>query len=94
MIDFGMNVQEAGDAARFNHAAGSSPTRRVVPEGGLLRVESGVDEAVVEKLKRRGHTVEVAPGDYGGYQAILWDPVNRVYHGASEMRKDGMSIGY
>jgi gamma-glutamyltranspeptidase/glutathione hydrolase len=94
MIDFGMNVQEAGDAARFNHAAGTSPTRRVIPEGGLLRVESGVDEVVVEKLRRRGHTVEVAPGDYGGYQAILWDPVSRVYHGASEMRKDGMAIGY
>ncbi len=94
MIDFGMNVQEAGDAARFNHAASTSPTRPIVPEGGLLRLESGVDEAVVEELKRRGHIVEVEPGDYGGYQAIMWDPVNRVYHGASEMRKDGMAIGY
>ena len=94
MIDFGMNVQEAGDAARFNHTSTSSPTRHVEVEGGLLRLESGVDEAVVEELRRRGHTVVVEPGDYGGYQAILWDPVNRVYHGASEMRKDGLAIGY
>jgi gamma-glutamyltranspeptidase/glutathione hydrolase len=94
MIDFGMNLQEAGDAARFNHAESTSPTRPIVPEGGLLRLESGVDEAVVEELRRRGHTVEVEAGDYGGYQAILWDPANRVYHGASEMRKDGLAIGY
>jgi gamma-glutamyltranspeptidase/glutathione hydrolase len=94
MIDFGMNVQEAGDAARFNHVDSVSPLRPVVPEGGLLRLESGVDEAVVDELRRRGHTVVVEPGDYGGYQAIQWDPVNRVYRGASEMRKDGMAIGY
>jgi gamma-glutamyltranspeptidase/glutathione hydrolase len=94
MIDFGMNVQEAGDAARFNHTSSSSPTRVVEVEGGLLRLESGVGETVVEELRRRGHTVLVEPGEYGGYQAILWDPVNRVYHGASEMRKDGQAIGY
>ena len=64
-----------------------------MPEGGLLSLESGVDEAVVEELRRRGHP-SGRGGDYGGYQAILWDPVNRVYHGASEMRKDGMAIGY
>jgi gamma-glutamyltranspeptidase/glutathione hydrolase len=94
LIDFGMNVQEAGDAARFNHAESTSPTRPVVPAGGLLRLENGVDEAVAEELRRRGHNVKVEPGDYGGYQAIMWDPVNRVYHGASEMRKDGVAIGY
>jgi gamma-glutamyltranspeptidase/glutathione hydrolase len=94
MIDFGMNVQEAGDVARFNHVVRTSPLRPIVPEGGLLRLESGVEDAVVEELKRRGHTVVVESGDFGGYQAILWDPVNRVYHGASEMRKDGMAIGY
>jgi gamma-glutamyltranspeptidase/glutathione hydrolase len=94
MIDFGMNVQEAGDAARFNHVVRTSPLRPIVPEGGLLRLESGVEEAVVEELKRRGHTVVIESGDFGGYQAIRWDPANRVYHGASEMRKDGMAIGY
>ncbi len=96
MIDFGMNVQEAGDAPRYRHSGSSQPTG-VASEGiGTLSLESGFDEAVVEALRLRGHVVrfgERSPG-MGGYQAIQWDPVRRVYFGASEMRKDGTVVGY
>ncbi|HMB94142.1 MAG TPA: gamma-glutamyltransferase, partial [Rhodothermales bacterium] len=95
LIDFGMNVQEAGDAARYRHYGSSQPTGEKMTDGGTLNLESGVSNEVVEDLRRRGHDVWVGTdGGYGGYQAILWDSANGVYHGASEMRKDGQAAGY
>ena len=94
LIDFGMNVQEAGDAARYNHSGSSQPTGRIMIDGGRVALESGIGEAIRQELRRRGHQLRDAPGAFGGYQAILWDSVNRVYQGASEMRKDGQAVGY
>jgi gamma-glutamyltranspeptidase/glutathione hydrolase len=94
LIDFGMNVQEAGDAARYRHTGSSQPTGGTMTDGGVLNVESGVPVEVIEELRRRGHTVRVRAGGYGGYQMILWDAEHEVYHGATELRKDGVAIGY
>lgn len=96
LVDFGMNVQEAGDAARYRHVGSSQPTGAKRSGGGSLILESGFPESVLEALKALGHDVSYARGDagMGGYQAIRWDPVRRVYFGASEMRKDGTVIGY
>lgn len=95
MIDFGMNVQEAGDAARYRHIGSSQPTGEVMTDGGTLQLESGVPATTAEALRQRGHRIMHGEGGFfGGYQAIQWDPVHRVYHGASEMRKDGLVIGY
>lgn len=96
IIDFGMNVQEAGDAARYNHAGSTQPfvVGEGMVDGGVLQVESGVSPSVIEQLQARGHQVVVTKGPFGGYQAILRDPETGVYWGASEMRKDGMAIGY
>lgn len=95
MIDFDMNVQEAGDAARYRHIGSSQPTGEIMTDGGTLQLESGVPEATAAALRARGHRVMHGEGGFfGGYQAIQWDPVQRVYHGASEMRKDGLVIGY
>ncbi len=94
IVDFGMNVQEAGDAARYRHYGSSSPTGEAMDGRGLLRVESGVPQAVVTALEGRGHAVDVGAGGYGGYQAILWDPEAGVYWGGTEMRKDGTVAGY
>jgi gamma-glutamyltranspeptidase/glutathione hydrolase len=93
-IDFGMNVQEAGDAARLQHEGSSEPTGEKMADGGSVQVESGVPQASVDALTRRGHTVIAGNGGFGGYQAIRWDAANRVYHGASESRKDGCAAGY
>ena len=93
IIDFGMNVQEAGDAARYNHSGSSQPTGTVMTSGGLLALEGGIPLPVRSKLEKRGHRISMN-GSFGGYQAILWDWRNKVYHGASEMRKDGQAIGY
>ncbi|NRB42055.1 MAG: gamma-glutamyltransferase [Pseudomonadales bacterium] len=94
LIDFGMNIQEAGDAARYRHAA-RSVTGDLIPGSGKLYLESGIDTKVEEQLKKLGHkVVRTSRGGYGGYQAIFWDSDNGVYHGASEMRKDGLAIGY
>ncbi len=94
IVDFGMNVQEAGDAARYRHYGSSSPTGAAMDGRGTLRLESGITQHVVEVLKGRGHAVDVGAGGYGGYQAIMWDPDEGVYWGGTEMRKDGTVVGY
>lgn len=93
LIDFGMNVQEAGDAARFSHSGSSEPVGTMMTNGGRLALESGISKEVRTALERRGH--HLAETDFfGGYQAIRWDAVNRVYWGATDMRKDGQAAGY
>ena len=82
LIDFGMNVQEAGEAARINHG------------GGGISVESAVSESARSGLVRRGHAVSPGFGAFGGFQGILIDPQTGVYLGGSDPRKDGLAIGY
>ncbi|WP_242116922.1 gamma-glutamyltransferase [Aestuariivivens sediminicola] len=94
IIDFGMNVQEAGDAPRWDHSGSSSPTGEPADGRGEIHVESGIPYKTVRDLMFRGHKVGFGLGYYGGYQAILWDGKNKVYHGASESRKDGQVAGY
>ncbi|HMB64132.1 MAG TPA: gamma-glutamyltransferase [Eudoraea sp.] len=94
LIDFGMNLQEAGDAPRWDHTGGSSPTGVISGEAGEIRLESGIPYKTVRGLMDKGHRVSFGRGIYGGYQAILWDSENKVYHGASESRKDGQAAGY
>ncbi|MDX1331422.1 MAG: gamma-glutamyltransferase [Robiginitalea sp.] len=93
LIDFGMNLQEAGDAPRWDHTGGSSPTGEN-RGSGAVRIESGIPYQTVRGLMDRGHQVRYARGVYGGYQAILWDATTQSYHGASESRKDGQAAGY
>ncbi|MSU69749.1 MAG: gamma-glutamyltransferase [Opitutaceae bacterium] len=93
-IDFGMNVQEAGDAARWQHEGSSEPTGEKMRAGGYVQLESGVPYESARGLVQRGHDVRAGNGGFGGYQAIRWDAKNRVYRGASESRKDGCAIGY
>jgi gamma-glutamyltranspeptidase/glutathione hydrolase len=95
LVDFGMNLQEAGDAVRYHHTDSSEPTGTVMTDGGVLHIEDGLPAAVLDELKRRGHVLKPEPvGAYGGYQAIWRDPVTGVYSGATEKRKDGCAAGY
>lgn len=94
MIDFGMNVQEAGDAARWQHLGSSQPTGTVMTDGGWVELESGYPWETVRALKNLGHDIRSGNGGFGGYQAILRDSKNETYQGASESRKDGQAAGY
>ena len=94
IIDFDMNLQEAGDAPRWYHEGSSEPTGGVMTAGGWVSLESGFSYEAVRGLLTRGHRVRSAIGVYGGYQAILRDPETGVYFGASEARKDGAAAGY
>ena len=94
MIDFDMNLQEAGDAARVRHVGSSQPTDEKMTDGGAVFIESGIGEEVREQLRKRGHTIEAERQDVGGYQAIFWNEEQGVYYGASESRKDGQAAGY
>ncbi len=94
MIDFGMNLQEAGDAPRILHTGSSQPTGEVMTDGGYVSLESGFSMETRRELMKMGHTLQEAVGPYGGYQAIMRDPQSGVYYGASETRKDGQAAGY
>ena len=94
LVDFGMNLQEAGDAPRIHHWGSSEPTGERMDDGGTVNLETGWSYEVVRGLMARGHQVAFSRGPYGGYQAILRDPETGVYYGASESRKDGQAAGY
>ena len=96
-IDFGMTVQEAGDASRWQHEGDSEPTGETLTEtGGYVNLETGVPMETVRELKKKGHDIRFDLGGYGGYQAIKVEMHDgqRVYVGASESRKDGQAAGY
>ena len=92
IVDFQMNLQEAGDAPRIRHFGSSEPTGETMINGGFLSLESGIDNQVRSELMKLGHNLKDEKGGYGGYQAIM--RVDGVYYGASESRKDGHASGY
>jgi gamma-glutamyltranspeptidase/glutathione hydrolase len=110
LLDFGMNVQEAGDAARFSHSGSPDPTggemihatgsfdtaqdRSGRASSGQVALESGIGAAVRRALAAKGHSIVRQTGGFGGYQGILIDPEMGVLHGASDARKDGCAVGY
>lgn len=95
MIDFGMNVQQAGDAARIYHSGSASPTGApAAAQGGEVAIESGIPAATIKALTERGHTIVRDPGSFGGYQAIMIDRERGVLHGGTDPRKDGAAVGY
>ena len=92
MIDFGLNLQEAGDAPRIVHSGSSQPTGEVMTDGGSLSIESGFGKQIEQELSNKGHIIKYQKGVFGGYQAIMFK--DGVYYGASETRKDGQAAGY
>ena len=94
MVDFGMNLQEAGDAARINHVGSSTVTGETMTDGGVVHLENGFSDEVRAKLTSMGHVLGSSNGSFGGYQAIMKDREQGVYYGASEVRKDGQAAGY
>ncbi len=94
IIDFEMGLQEAGDASRIRHNGSSQPTGIMMTSGGFVNFESGFAIEVIRELSKMGHDMRKAVGGFGGYQAIMFDPKNKVYYGASEYRKDGQAAGY
>ena len=94
IVDFDMNLQEAGDAPRIRHQSDQQPTGGNMTDGGELALESGFDYKQVRELMKKGHKIIYDLGSFGGYQAIMIDYINKVYYGASESRKDGNAIGY
>jgi gamma-glutamyltranspeptidase / glutathione hydrolase len=94
LIDFKMNLQEAGDAPRIHHIGSSEPTGQTMTGGGIILLENGIRWENIQKLINMGHTIQWSLGSYGGYQAIMRDEKTGVLYGASESRKDGQAAGY
>ena len=96
VIDFGMNMQEAGDAPRMYHSGSSDPVGypEKDPKGGEISLESGFSFETIQQLMKMGHKVGYSFMEYGGYQGIMYDAARKVYYGASESRKDGQAAGY
>jgi gamma-glutamyltranspeptidase/glutathione hydrolase len=82
MVDFGMNVQLAGEVARFRDS-----------EEGLA-LEAEINPEVRRKLIEKGHKIIWSVGAFGGYQAIMIDPDSGILMGGSDPRKDGCAVGW
>jgi gamma-glutamyltranspeptidase/glutathione hydrolase len=82
LVDFGMHIQEAGEAARMRHS------------GQGLALESGIGPDVRKALEALGHDIRDGRGQMGGFQGILIDPRTGVLMGGSDPRKDGLAIGW
>ena len=93
LVDFGMNLQEAGDAPRIYWESAMEPTGGEMTDGGIVYLENGYPWQTVRALMEKKHNVAWNFGGYGGYQAIMRGE-NGVWFGASESRKDGMAAGY
>ncbi|MFC0444343.1 gamma-glutamyltransferase [Pseudidiomarina halophila] len=94
IIDFDMNLQEAGDAPRILHTGSSQPTGEQMTDGGVISLENGFSAQTRRELIKMGHTLQEAVGPFGGYQAIWKNHEEDVYYGASESRKDGHAAGF
>jgi len=94
IIDYGLDLQAAGDAARWRHGGDAEPTGASVQGKGNVFLETGVPPSVRDGLRARGHDVRPGDGSFGGYQAIMRDHELGVYVAATEMRKDGSADGY
>ena len=94
LVDFDLDLQEAGDAPRILHEGSSEPTGERMLDGGRVNLEAGHEWEVVRALLRRGHVVGWNDGEYGGYQAVMRDRERGVWIGASESRKDGLALGH
>jgi gamma-glutamyltranspeptidase/glutathione hydrolase len=95
LIDFGMGLQEAGDAPRIQHVGSSEPTGEKMKEGGETFLEFGFPEEMERDLMKLGHKIgKASAGSFGGYQAIRYDAATKMYYGASDSRKDGQAAGY
>ena len=92
IVDFGLNLQEAGDAPRIVHSGSTQPTDEIMKDGGTLSIESGFGDEIEKQLAKKGHNIKYEKGIFGGYQAIMLK--DGVYYGASETRKDGQASGY
>ncbi len=82
LIDFGMDIQRAGEMPRFRHF-----------DSGVA-LESAIGEDVRSTLKAKGHKLTMSPGSFGGYQAIMIDPKSGALFAGSDLRKDGCAIGW
>ena len=96
LVDFGMKIQEAGDAPRIHHGGSTEPVGQntAMTDGGVLNLESGFSYETIRALMKKGHRIQWSLGPFGGYQAIMKDHEFGVYRGATESRKDGQAAGY
>lgn len=93
LIDYGLDLQAAGDAARYRFYGGAEPTGDQPDGVGFVAMENGVPAEVRAELERRGHRIRAADGSFGGYQAIMRNQ-HGLYEAATEMRKDGTALAY
>jgi len=93
LIDFGMNLQEAGDAPRLYWQSDLQPDGGTMTDGGRVNLESGFPETTLRALQLKRHRLGRSIAGYGGYQAIMRLPGGG-WAGASESRKDGQAAGY
>lgn len=94
LLDLKMNLQAAGDAPRVRHLGSPDPGADGKEPVPGVYMESEISAQTREALAAKGHNLVDSYQDVGGYQAVMWDAANKVWWGATEMRKDGVALGY
>jgi len=88
MLDYGMSLQDAIDAARIHSEA----------VGKIVLMESRIPEAIRKELERRGHEIKVLPDfhpiAFARMQAIQLNPETGLLFGSSDPRVNGAAMGY
>jgi len=98
-VDYGLDVQAAGDSPRWHHE-GSSQTMGEDPPNltprGILRLEAGIPADTRKALVELGWPMGESDGGFGRYECVenRKEGDDRVYAAASEMRADGVALAY
>jgi len=103
-VDYGLDVQAAGDSPRWHHEGSSQSMGEDAPGldplKGVLRLEAGVPVETRKALIALGWPMGASDGGFGRYECIENRTSNfdghtdRVYASASEMRADGCALAY
>ncbi|NOT59589.1 MAG: gamma-glutamyltranspeptidase, partial [Acidobacteria bacterium] len=96
ILEFGMNPQEAVEAARFEtqHFVASFDDHKFNP--GTLTLEKRFGEATAEALKKRGHKLQIND-DFTPSSAptiILYDPARKLIQAGADVRRGRYAIGW
>jgi len=91
LVDYGFNLQEAGDAPRWRHLGSPDPGDGVIDDGETgIALEKGIERSEVDKLLELGHKLVSKPQHMGGYQAVM-RLADGGYAAATETRADGIA---
>lgn len=94
VVEFGMDVQQAAEAANFNSYQLRSSFGAHESEPGALLLHQGVPDWVRSELLDLGYSLRFAPRTSGPINAIWFDRVNGTFWGGSSHHGDDYGVAW